>query len=111
MPCCVELKHMCTIPPPCESPPALTPPPIFCSSQESETSLSRRKNAGNFTPSRCFCVSLLLFDTGLGEGVQGRTGEAIPGTEEGGNSQNHLGIYGRGGATIMTEVGVGRPGK
>ena len=27
MPCCVELKHMCKIPPPCESPPALTPPP------------------------------------------------------------------------------------
>ena len=28
--------------------------------------------------------------------MQGRTGEAVPGTEEGGNSQNHLGIYGRG---------------
>ena len=115
MPCCVELKHMCKIPPPSESPPALTggvTPPSFVPVKSPKHRSVKGSMQGILHQAGVSVFHCCCLIPGWGRGLQGRTGEAIPGTQEGGNSQNHLGIYGRGrGATIMTEVGVGRPGK
>ena len=115
MPCCVELKHMCTIPPPCESPPCLdTTPPSFVPVKSREHRSVEGRMQGILHQAGVSVFHCCCLIPGWGRGCKAEQGRLSLELRRVAILRIILGYMegGRGGrATIMTEVGVGRPGK